>query len=166
MNCPSPSSALPSPSPISQIFEITQPEGIEITLDDSVDILCYGDATGSIDISVSGGTPTETSPGIFEYNYSWVGPSGFTSNTEDISLLVAGENLWTLYHFKYKKHFIAGDGERGGKSRSTGANGRDIIINVPIGTIVKETKTGEILLEVLKDQEKKLLLKGGKINGP
>ncbi|MBC8301062.1 MAG: gliding motility-associated C-terminal domain-containing protein, partial [Pelagibacterales bacterium] len=82
--------------PVSQIFEITQPEAIEIILDNSVDILCYGDATGSIDISVSGGTPTETSPGIFEYNYSWVGPSGFTSNLEDISLLVAGEYTVTV----------------------------------------------------------------------
>ena len=90
------------------------------------------------------------------------GPDGGDGGNGGNIFICADENLWTLYHFKYKKHFIAGDGERGGKSRSTGANGRDIIINVPIGTIVKETKTGQILLEVLKDQEKKLLLKGGK----
>ena len=90
------------------------------------------------------------------------GPDGGDGGNGGNIFICADENLWTLYHFKYKKHFIAGDGDRGGKSRSTGANGRDIIINVPIGTIVKETKTGQILLEVLKDQEKKLLLKGGK----
>ncbi len=90
------------------------------------------------------------------------GPDGGDGGNGGNIFICADENLWTLYHFKYKKHFIAGDGDKGGKSRSTGANGRDIIINVPIGTIVKETKTGQILLEVLKDQEKKLLLKGGK----
>ncbi|MBJ24964.1 MAG: GTPase ObgE [Flavobacteriaceae bacterium] len=90
------------------------------------------------------------------------GPDGGDGGNGGNIFICADENLWTLYHFKYKKHFIAGDGDRGGKSRSTGSNGRDIIINVPIGTIVKETKTGRILLEVLKDQEKKLLLKGGK----
>ena len=90
------------------------------------------------------------------------GPDGGDGGNGGNIFICADENLWTLYHFKYKKHFIAGDGDKGGKSRSTGANGKDIIINVPIGTIVKETKTGQILLEVLKDQEKKLLLKGGK----
>ena len=90
------------------------------------------------------------------------GPDGGDGGNGGNIFICADENLWTLYNFKYKKHFIAGDGDKGGKSRSTGANGKDIIINVPIGTIVKETKTGQILLEVLKDQEKKLLLKGGK----
>ena len=90
------------------------------------------------------------------------GPDGGDGGDGGNIFICADENLWTLYNFKYKKHFIAGDGDKGGKSRSTGANGKDIIINVPIGTIVKETKTGQILLEVLKDQEKKLLLKGGK----
>ena len=90
------------------------------------------------------------------------GPDGGDGGNGGNIFICADENLWTLYNFKYKKYFIAGDGDKGGKSRSTGANGKDIIINVPIGTIVKETKTGQILLEVLKDQEKKLLLKGGK----
>ena len=90
------------------------------------------------------------------------GPDGGDGGNGGNIFICADENLWTLYNFKYKKYFIAGDGDKGGKSRSTGANGKDIIINVPIGTIVKETKTGQILLEVLKDQEKKLLLEGGK----
>ena len=90
------------------------------------------------------------------------GPDGGDGGNGGNIFICADENLWTLYNFKYKKYFIAGDGGKGGKSRSTGANGKDIIINVPIGTIVKETKTGQILLEVLKDQEKKLLLEGGK----
>jgi len=90
------------------------------------------------------------------------GPDGGDGGNGGNIFICADENLWTLYNFKYKKYFIAGDGDKGGKSRSTGANGKDIIINVPIGTIVKETKTEQILLEVLKDQEKKLLLEGGK----
>ena len=90
------------------------------------------------------------------------GPDGGDGGNGGNIFICADENLWTLYNFKYKKHFIAGDGAKGGKARSTGSNGRDIIINVPVGTIVKEAKTGQFLLEVLKDQEKKLLLKGGK----
>ena len=90
------------------------------------------------------------------------GPDGGDGGNGGNIFICADENLWTLYNFKYKKHFIAGDGNKGGKARSTGSNGRDIIINVPVGTIVKEAKTGQFLLEVLKDQEKKLLLKGGK----
>ena len=90
------------------------------------------------------------------------GPDGGDGGNGGNIFICADENLWTLYNFKYKKHFIAGDGAKGGKARSTGSNGRDIVIKVPVGTIVKEAKTGQFLLEVLKDQEKKLLLKGGK----
>lgn len=90
------------------------------------------------------------------------GPDGGDGGDGGDIFIYADENLWTLYHFKHKRHFKAGDGEKGGKARSTGANGENIIIKVPIGTIVKDTKTGQILVEVIKNQEKKLLLSGGK----
>ena len=52
--------------------------------------------------------------------------------------------MWTLLHLKYKKHVIATDGGIGGISRSTGAEGEDIILDVPLGTIIKDAETGEV----------------------
>jgi gliding motility-associated-like protein len=76
--------------PISQIFEIVQPDPIEISLENSVDILCFGENTGSIDINVIGGTPEQMSTGVSIYNYAWTGPNGYTSNDSDIFNLFAG----------------------------------------------------------------------------
>jgi len=76
--------------PISQIFEIVQPDPIEISLENSVDILCFGENTGSIDINVIGGTPEQISTGVSIYNYAWTGPNGYTSNDSDIFNLFAG----------------------------------------------------------------------------
>ena len=72
----------------SEVFYITQPDPIEITVDSTVDILCFGDFTGSIDVSVIGGVP--------DYEYNWVGPNGFNSNTDDISDLEAGTYTITV----------------------------------------------------------------------
>ena len=82
--------------PVAQSFEITEPTPIVSTLDEQVDILCFGEATGSIEISVSGGTPEILSDGTEQYNYSWQGPNGFTSNNEDIFNLFAGEYILTV----------------------------------------------------------------------
>ena len=76
--------------PVSQIFEIVQPEPIEISLVNSVDILCFGENTGSIDINVIGGTPEQISTEVTQYNYLWIGPNGYTSNEQDIDNLFAG----------------------------------------------------------------------------
>ena len=76
--------------PVSQIFEINQPDSIEILLETSIDILCFGENTGSIDISVIGGTPEQISTEISVYNYSWTGPNGYNSIDADIFNLFAG----------------------------------------------------------------------------
>ena len=76
--------------PVSQIFEIVQPDPIEISLENSVDILCFGENTGSIDINVIGGTPEQISTEVTQYNYLWIGPNGYTSNQQDIDNLFAG----------------------------------------------------------------------------
>ena len=75
---------------ISETFILTEPEGLKIETTSKKDILCFGDATGTIEINVTGGTKTEISPGIFDYNYSWSGPSGFSSNSKNIDNLIAG----------------------------------------------------------------------------
>jgi gliding motility-associated-like protein len=75
---------------INQTYILTEPDIIVINTVSKNDILCFGDATGAIEINITGGTPTEVSPGIFEYGYSWTGPNSFTSNAQNISNLLAG----------------------------------------------------------------------------
>ena len=60
-----------------------------------------------------------------------------------------------MLHLKYTKHLKAGDGGSGGKSLSTGANGKDIIVEVPLGTIVKDPETMEQLAEITEDGDRK-----------
>jgi gliding motility-associated-like protein len=71
-------------------FILTEPEGLKIETTFKQEILCFGDATGAIEIDVSGGTKTETSSGIFDYLYSWSGPNGFTSSSKNINNLLVG----------------------------------------------------------------------------
>ena len=70
--------------------------------------------------------------------------------------------MWTLLHLKYKKHIKAGNGESGGKQRSTGADGEDVILEVPLGTIARDGETGEFLFEITSHGESKVLMKGGR----
>lgn len=66
------------------------------------------------------------------------GPDGGDGGRGGHIILRGNENLWTLIHFKYQRHFKAGHGEHGGSSRSTGADGADVFLEVPLGTVVKD----------------------------
>ncbi|WP_224489014.1 GTPase ObgE [Robertkochia flava] len=90
------------------------------------------------------------------------GPDGGDGGRGGHVILRGNKNLWTLFHFKFKRHFKAGHGEAGGKQRSTGADGQDVYLEVPLGTVVKDTDTGEKILEITTDGEEKVLLEGGK----
>ena len=81
---------------ITQIFEINQPDPIEISLENAVNILCYGENTGEISIAVSGGTPEQISSDLVQYNYSWIGPNGFLSSSQNIQNLYAGTYFVTV----------------------------------------------------------------------
>jgi len=77
--------------PKTQIYTITEPEPLKITLTNKVDNLCAGDKNGSLSVTVSGGTKIETSPGVFEYQNNWIGANGFTSTSANISNLYSGK---------------------------------------------------------------------------
>lgn len=89
------------------------------------------------------------------------GPDGGDGGRGGHVILRGNQNLWTLVTFKFKKHFRAGHGEHGSKSRSTGADGKDIYIDVPLGTILRDAETNEVLLEITEHGEEKIVLEGG-----
>lgn len=72
------------------LYTITESPLMVIDLVGKTNVKCHGDNTGSIQISVSGGAPKQVAPGVYQYNYSWTGPDGFTSTTRDIGALKAG----------------------------------------------------------------------------
>jgi GTP-binding protein len=90
------------------------------------------------------------------------GPDGGDGGRGGNIVFVSDKNLWTLYHFKFKKHFKAEQGHNGSKSRSSGANGKDEIIKIPVGTVVKDLESGKILFEPISDNEEKVVVPGGK----
>jgi GTP-binding protein len=78
-------------------------------------------------------------------------------------IIVRGNNqMWTLLHLKYKRHIFAGNGERGSRQQSTGADGSDVVIEVPLGTVAKNAETEQYIFEITSNGEEKILLKGGR----
>ncbi|WP_147678342.1 GTPase ObgE [Algibacter pacificus] len=90
------------------------------------------------------------------------GPDGGDGGRGGHVILRGNANLWTLLHLKFKKHIRAGHGENGGKSRSFGADGEDFYLDVPLGTVVRDTETNEILLEITENGEEQIIAEGGK----
>ncbi|MDG2151259.1 MAG: GTPase ObgE [Polaribacter sp.] len=90
------------------------------------------------------------------------GPDGGDGGRGGHIILRGDKNMWTLFHLKFKRHFRAEGGGAGSKSRSTGHDGEDIFINVPLGTIVRDADTDEIIVEITENQKEVILLKGGK----
>ncbi|MEO8399976.1 MAG: GTPase ObgE, partial [Ignavibacteriaceae bacterium] len=79
------------------------------------------------------------------------GPSGGNGGSGGNVIIKAYHNLNTLLDFRYKKHYKAQNGEIGGNSKKDGKNGKDIIIKVPIGTIIKNSETKKILFDLEED---------------
>jgi GTP-binding protein len=90
------------------------------------------------------------------------GPDGGDGGRGGHIILKGNKQLWTLIHLKYRKHIFAGIGENGGSSRKSGSDGKDVIIEVPLGTVVKDAETSEILFEITTDGEQKVLKPGGR----
>ena len=89
------------------------------------------------------------------------GPDGGDGGRGGHVIIRANEHLWTLYSFKFKKHFKAGNGGDGCKNRISGANGEDLFIDVPVGTVVRNTHSKEILFEIIEANQEEIIAKGG-----
>ena len=89
------------------------------------------------------------------------GPDGGDGGRGGHVILRANPNMWTLLPLKYKRHFKAGHGEHGSKNRSSGADGQDVYIDVPMGTVVRDKETEEIILELVEDGQEIIILEGG-----
>ncbi|GAA0747308.1 MULTISPECIES: GTPase ObgE [Flavobacteriaceae] len=89
------------------------------------------------------------------------GPDGGDGGRGGHVIIRGNANLWTLYTYKFKRHFRAEHGEHGGKSRSTGADGADVYMDVPLGTVIRDKETNEILFEITENGEEKIIAKGG-----
>jgi len=90
------------------------------------------------------------------------GPDGGDGGRGGHIILRGNDQMWTLLHLKYQRHIFAGDGLPGSKQQSTGADGKDVTIQVPLGTIAKNNTTGDILFEITGNGDKKILVKGGR----
>ncbi|WP_271407115.1 GTPase ObgE [Tenacibaculum soleae] len=90
------------------------------------------------------------------------GPDGGDGGRGGHIILRGDKSMWTLFHLKFKRHFRAESGGDGSASRSTGHDAKDIIVPVPLGTIIRDADTDEILYEVTHHDQDIILLEGGK----
>ena len=89
------------------------------------------------------------------------GPDGGDGGKGGDIIFKGDVNIWTLFKFKYKKHFKAGHGGDGGRNKRSGKKGEDLIIKVPLGTTIIEKKTNKFVTEITEDKEEFVLLSGG-----
>lgn len=90
------------------------------------------------------------------------GPDGGNGGRGGHIILRGNKQLWTLLHLKYRKHVIAAEGENGSSANSSGKQGKDEILEVPLGTVAKDFETGEVMFEITEDGEEKIICAGGR----
>jgi GTPase len=90
------------------------------------------------------------------------GPDGGDGGRGGHIILKGNNQMWTLLHLKYQRHIFAGNGVSGSKQQSTGADGKDITVQVPLGTIARNNSTGEVLFEITSHGDEKILARGGR----
>jgi GTPase len=90
------------------------------------------------------------------------GPDGGDGGRGGHIILRGNDQMWTLLHLRYHRHIFADNGVAGGSQQATGAEGKDIIIEVPLGTVARNAETEEFLFEITGNGEEKILAKGGR----
>lgn len=90
------------------------------------------------------------------------GPDGGNGGRGGNVVLRGNRNYWTLLHLRYDRHVQAEHGENGSQNKSTGKQGKDAVIEVPLGTVAYNAETGEYLCDIKEDGQEVVLLKGGR----
>lgn len=90
------------------------------------------------------------------------GPDGGNGGRGGHVILRGNKQLWTLIHLKYRKHIIAEAGQNGSSANSTGKQGKDEILEVPLGTVARDAESGELVCEVTEDGQEVILAPGGR----
>lgn len=90
------------------------------------------------------------------------GPDGGDGGRGGHIILRGNKNLWTLLHLRYFKNVLAENGENGSKNNSSGKSGKDIIIEVPLGTVARDEETENLEVEILEDGQEFILMRGGR----
>lgn len=90
------------------------------------------------------------------------GPDGGNGGRGGHIILRGNKNLWTLLHLRYYKNVLAENGESGSGNNSSGRSGKDVIIEVPLGTVTRDEETGETEAEILEDGQEIVWIKGGR----
>lgn len=90
------------------------------------------------------------------------GPDGGDGGRGGHIILKGNRNLWTLLAFRYRKHVKAGHGGNGSGNNSSGAMGEDVILEVPLGVVVKDPETQEVLFEITEHEERRIIVPGGR----
>ena len=121
-----------------------------------------GNFVDYVKINLSSGNGGKGSSHLHREKYiSKGGPDGGDGGRGGHIIIVGNKNLWTLYNFKFQKHFNAGHGKDGSKNRRTGANGSDKYIEVPLGTIIRDLETKKTIYEITESNHEFVILKGG-----
>jgi GTP-binding protein len=90
------------------------------------------------------------------------GPDGGNGGRGGHVIVRGNKQLWTLIHLKYRKHVIAEEGENGSSANSSGKQGKDEILEVPLGTVAKDFETGEVMFEITEDGQEEIIVPGGR----
>ena len=90
------------------------------------------------------------------------GPDGGDGGRGGHVIVKGNKEMWTLFHLKFKRHLRATHGGDGGKQESTGADGQDVYVEVPLGTVIRDTNTNKIIKEITEDKEEFIVARGGK----
>ena len=89
------------------------------------------------------------------------GPDGGEGGNGGSIIFKASKDMNTLYEFRFHKKFVAGNGENGAKKLQTGANGKDLIIKVPCGTVIIDSESDKVIADLFEDGSEFVALKGG-----
>jgi len=90
------------------------------------------------------------------------GPDGGDGGKGGSVIVKGNKQFWTLLHLKYQKHIFAEDGVSGMRDTWKGKDGKDVVIEVPLGTVVRDAETEEFLFEITEDGQQEILAKGGR----